>query len=233
MDMPNLAYLSAKSGKRTLLWDLDPQGAASFYFRIYSGLKGGAKKLVNGKRELESSVRQTDHLGLELVPADFSLRNLDLLLKHAKKPKRQLARMLSPLLSLYDHVYLDCPPSISLLSENVFAASDVLLVPSIPSTLSLRTFEQLSAHLQAQGVDDLRVIPFFCMVDRRKRLHRDICATMCSGQYSFLNTFVLRDSAVERMGVERAPVFEFDRASPAADAYDRLWREIMAMCHAL
>ncbi len=70
---------------------------------------------------------------------------MDLALDNFKHPTKRLSRVLEPLRDEYDLVFLDCPPSISLLSESVFKVADALLVPIIPATLSSRTFEQLEA----------------------------------------------------------------------------------------
>ena len=82
----NLAYLAARDGQRTLLWDLDPQGAATFLFRIKSGVSGGAKALVRGRTGMDAPVKETDYENLDLLPADFSYRNMDLALDRAKSP---------------------------------------------------------------------------------------------------------------------------------------------------
>ena len=139
----NLAYIAASQGYRTLVWDLDPQGASSYYFRIKPKIKGGSKDLIAGKRELDGLIKGTDFDNLDLLPADFSFRNLDLVLDGKKKPTQQLKKLLKPLADEYDYIFLDCPPNISLLSEAVFATADILLSPIIPTTLSLRTLEQL------------------------------------------------------------------------------------------
>jgi chromosome partitioning protein len=76
----NLAHLSAADGQRTLLWDLDPQGAASFLFRIKPRVKGGGKALIRGTKTLEGAIKGTDFDNLDLLPADFTYRNMDLLL---------------------------------------------------------------------------------------------------------------------------------------------------------
>jgi len=72
----NLAYLAAAEDKRTLVWDLDPQAAATYYFRIKPKVKGDSKALVRGKRGLDAAVKGTDFENLDLLPADFSFRNL-------------------------------------------------------------------------------------------------------------------------------------------------------------
>ena len=226
----NLAYLAAQGGARTLLWDMDPQGAATFYYRVEARVRGGGKKLIHGKSEIDRLIRATDFEGLHLLPADFSYRHLDLDLDGAKKPTRQLARVLQPLAEAYDVLFLDCAPNISLVSEAIFIAADALLVPTIPTTLSLRTLEQLRDHLDTELKPKwrrrVRLLPFFCMVDRRKRLHREVCEMASLGSIPFLETAIPYASVVEQMGLRRAPVCHFAPSSPAAQAYLELWREV-------
>ena len=143
----NLAYLAAASGRRALLWDLDPQGAATYLFRVKPRVKGGGRGLVSGKRLVDDAVKATDFDNLDLLPADFSYRNMDLELDDAKKRTRRLDQLLSGVADDYDVAFLDCPPSVSLVSENVLRAADVLLVPLIPATLSLRTCAQLTVFV--------------------------------------------------------------------------------------
>ena len=157
----NLAYLSAREGARTLLWDLDPQAAATFTFRIRPRVRGGGKKLIKGKLDLDGLIRGTDFERLDLLPADFSYRNMDLALDATKKPTQAFARLLLPLSEEYDRIFLDCPPSISLVSEAVFVSADLLLVPTIPTPLSLRTLDQLVDHLGERKGASPRVLPFF------------------------------------------------------------------------
>ena len=174
----NLAWMAARDGIPTLVWDLDPQAAATYYFRIKPKIKGGGRGLVNGKHALEDLIKGTDFEGLDLLPADFSYRHLDLLLDEKKKPTRQLRKLLKPLAAEYGCIILDCPPSISLVSEAVFRAADALLVPVIPTTLSLLTLQQLVKFREDQDIMGLHILPFFSMVDRRKKLHHEIVAEL-------------------------------------------------------
>lgn len=224
----NLAWLASRAGLRTLLWDLDPQGAASFYFRVRPKSRSGGRKVLRGKRDVFDLVRGSDWVGLDLVPADESYRKIDLDLDAQKKSRRRLALALAPLTDEYDLVVLDCAPGLSLVHENVFEAADVLLTPTIPTTLSLRTLAQLMKHLSEHKRRDLRVLPFLSMVDRRKRLHRETCDWVRTQPLGFLQTEIPYASAVERMGVERAPVCSFARTSQPARAFEELWREMEA-----
>jgi len=163
----NLAHLAAREGRRTLLWDLDPQGAATYIFRVRPRVKGGGHALVTGKRPIEDALKSTDFDNLDLLPADFSYRNMDLELDDAKKRTRRLRQLVTSLSDDYDVVFLDCPPSISLMSENVLHAADTLLVPLIPATLSMRTFEQLKGFVAESEKPRPNLVAFFSMVDRR------------------------------------------------------------------
>lgn len=222
----NLAYLAARQGTRTLVWDLDPQGAASYYFRVKARVKGGGKNLIKGKTDLDSRIKATDFPGLDLLPADFSYRHLDLELDHTKKPVKQIAKILAPLAREYELIIIDCAPSISLVSESVFRAADILLVPTIPTPLSLRTLLQLLRYLQAIQAKRLGVYPFFCMVDRRKSLHRRTTELSEEIPVPFLRTQIPYSSLVEQMGAYRAPIHTFARTSRPAKAYEELWKEI-------
>ncbi|KAA6182987.1 ParA family protein [Thiohalocapsa marina] len=225
----NLAYLSAVAGRRTLIWDLDPQGAASYYFRVKPRVKGGGRALLSGRRELDDAIKGTDFERLDLLPADFSYRNLDLMLDAGKKPERQLERLLRPLRQDYDLLFLDCPPSISLASENIFRAADALLVPLVPSTLSARTLTQLTAFLDSDRVRRApRVLPFFSMVDEERPLHGDTMARLAERHPELLRTVVPLAPEVERMGLHRMPLPAYAPAHRAADAYRDLWSELEA-----
>jgi cellulose biosynthesis protein BcsQ len=221
----NLAYLAARDGARTLLWDLDPQGASTFLFRIKPKVRGGGRRLVRLKSEVSSLIKGTDFEGLDLLPADFSYRHMDLALDGTKRPTRRLARVLAPLRAEYDYVFLDCPPSISLVSESVFEAADALLVPLIPATLSSRTFEQLEALVRGGP----QVLAFFSMVDGRKRLHRDVMDGLrASSSASLLEAVIPTAADVERMGAKRTVLAEFAPRGRAASAYEALWADVKA-----
>ena len=105
----NLACLAAMEGYKTLLWDLDPQGAASFYYRIKPKIKGGSDRLL-AERNLDNVIKGTDIPGLDLIPADFSYRNMDVQFSGYKKPARQLMKLLRPLSEEYHLLFIDCPP---------------------------------------------------------------------------------------------------------------------------
>jgi chromosome partitioning protein len=221
----NLAYLSARDGNRTLLWDLDPQAAASYLLRIRPHVKGGGKALIRGKKSLDQAVKATEFERLDLAPSDFTYRNLDLLLDAEKRSTRRIARLLAPLSDDYDVVFLDCPPGISLVSENVVRAADTLLVPLIPTTLSVRTLDQLTDFV-AELDRPPAVFPFFSQVDGRKRLHREVVERLRADRRDVAASAIPALSLVEQMAVHRAPLPVFAPRSVAARRYQELWAEV-------
>ena len=223
----NLAYIAAQNNYKTLVWDLDPQGASSYYFRVKPKVKGGSKQLISGDRELDGLIKATDFENLDLLPADFSFRNLDLVLDARKKPTQRLKKLLAPLAKEYDLIILDCPPNISLLSEAIFEASEVLLSPIIPTTLSLRTLEQLKKYIKDNKLQHLQLIPFFSMADRRKKMHREIMQVLADKHPDILQSVIPYASDIERMGWERMPLGAYTRKGRSIEAYQTLWQEII------
>lgn len=219
----NLAWLSARDGANTLVWDLDPQGAATYCFRVKPKIKGGRKGLVRGKSDLDDLIKGTDYDNLDLLPADFSYRNMDIELSDTKKPERRFQKLLEPLADEYDHIFLDCPPGLTLSAESVFGAADVLLMPMIPATLSMRTTDQIEQFLKQEKVKHLQRLYFYTMVDRRKKLHRELLDRRSK---AFLETIIPYASAAEQMAVYREPVFVYAPRSLPALAYEALWREV-------
>jgi len=221
----NLAYCAICAGRRVLLWDLDPQGAATFYYRIEPSLKGGSKKLLNKKHDLERFIKASNYPGLDVIPADFSNRDMDRLLSEVKKPGKRLAKIIRPIADDYDVVLLDCAPSISQVSESVFRAVDALLIPVIPTPLSLRAYEQVKAFCTSD-YGGLNLLPFFSMVDRRRQLHQRTLEEFPVAHPEALGTAIPYASIVEQMGLRRAPLGAFAAGSEAARAYVSLWIEI-------
>jgi chromosome partitioning protein len=222
----NLAYLCAADGAATLLWDLDSQGAATYALRGERQEHASAKKLLAGKRELPELILSTGYGGLDLLPADFSYRNFAVQLAARRNPTERLLKMSRALRGIYATLFLDCPAGISLLSENVLRAADVVLVPLVPAPLSLRMLEQLRDFVAREGWTDLKLLPFFSMVDRRRALHCELVASARQAFPDVLGTEIPYSSEIERMSVRRAPLPACAPKSAAAQLYRALWAEV-------
>ena len=215
---------------RTLLWDLDPQAASSFYLRVDASIKGGIEGVF--EKNADKRIMGTDYANFDLLPSDWSYRNLDVYFHEQKKPKQQIRRLLHEFgdnqrtdADAYEHIYIDCPPGFTLLSENVLCAADVLLVPIIPTTLSLRTLDQLLEVTALSKFDQIQVLPFLSMVDGRKRLHRELMAELQT-QQRVLRPYIPYSSDVEKMGLRRAPLVAYSPRSAAGHAFKLLWAEL-------
>ena len=222
----NLAYASAAAGKRTLLIDLDQQGASTFYFRMRAPKKHSVESLITGKSDGTKAIRETDYHELHLLPAHLSYRNFDLLLEGMKRSKRRLAEFVKEVGQGYDHIILDCPPTLSLVAENIFRAADIILIPVVPTTLSERTYEQLQAFFDCRNYKSKKLRPFFSMVDRRKRMHLATINSMRSTEKRMLTAEIPYSAEVEAMGMHREPLLHFSPSHKASVAFHALWGEI-------
>jgi chromosome partitioning protein len=168
----------------------------------------------------------TGYDNLDVIPSDFSYRNFDVHLRSRKHPTERLLKMSRALRDVYDVLFMDCPPGISLLSENVLRAADAVVVPLIPTPLSLRMLTQLRDFLTANHWVDMALLPFFSMVDRRKSLHEEIIQNARASFPGLLATEVPYWSEIERMTVRRAPLPAYAPRSAAGEIYSALWQEI-------
>lgn len=215
----NLAHAAASvSGRKTLLWDLDAQGAASYMLRV-APKTGGARKLFAAKSDLTDHILATDHPNLDVLPADKSLRQLERTLAEEGGDK-QLKRLLKGLGDDYDRIVLDCPPGLSQLAEQVFEAADLIVAPEVPSPLSARALEQLRAHLAKHRKGKPPIIPVFSMVDRRRKLHAQAIAAAPA------QVAIPYATGIEQMAVHRAPIAELAPKAAPAKAFADLWRQV-------
>jgi chromosome partitioning protein len=222
----NLAYLAAGGRIPTILCDLDPQGSSTFYFRIQPKPKFNGRKFLKGGKRLDKAVRATDFQGLDLLPADLSYRNLDIMLSDFSKSRSRLRRLLEEFEGHYDYIFLDCPPNLTLVSENVFEAADVILVPLIPTTLSMLTFDKLNRFFDDAGLDGSKLRPFFSMVEPRKQMHRRIIREIIAAKINPLKTYIPYSADVEKMGFYRSPLTHCRPETSGAVAFAKLWDEI-------
>lgn len=221
----NLAYLSAKEGYRTLIWDLDPQGSSSFFLGVEATVKNEAKKLLTNELTLLDAVQATAYDNLSIIPSDLSARQADILLNEFKQSKKKLASMIAPLKKEFDIVILDCPPGISLLHDNIFNAADWVLMPNIPTTLSIRSFTTVASYFEEHGFDSEKLKCFFSMVDHRKNLHHEVMNGFYKDKVFFKN-YIPYLSDIEKMGVNEAPLETYAANSFAAQCFKDLWKEI-------
>ncbi|MDR3416389.1 MAG: ParA family protein [Nevskia sp.] len=224
----NLAYLASLAGQRTLLWDLDPQGAASWYLQTGNAGDTPDKSLWKNGSDVAGLIQSTAYDKLQLLPSDLHSRHLDVWLR--KEDGHEVLReKLKPVATQFDLVVLDCPPSLSHLADSVFTAADLVLVPTVPTHLSLRALKSLIDYLKEQGYTRSLLKPFYSMADRRRLLHRMLIEQPPKMMKDICATVIPYSSAVERMGEHRAPLETYEAYSYAAEAYRELWKEVNAV----
>lgn len=216
----NLAWAAATIGqRRTLLWDLDGQAAATFI------LSDGRKRAEEARAVLDCDIPPQDIIertrvpGLDLLPADPSLRTLDQIFVEIDR-KQHLRRLLGDLDRHYGCIILDCPPGLGFTSRQVMGAASLILMPMIPSTLSRRAYDEVCSYLAADKELAAPVFPVFTMVDRRRLGHRAALAADPGCPV------IPMASAVEAMADHHAPVGDYAPRSPATQAFGALWRSV-------
>ncbi len=225
----NLAYLSAKEGYKTLVWDLDPQGSASFYLGAATSIKNESKKLLEGELELSKAAIPTAFENLSIIPADLSARNADVLLNEMKQGRKKIGQLLQTIKKSFDVVILDCPPGISLLHDAIFTGADWIIMPNIPTTLSIRSYETVHDYFKQNDFDASKLRCYFSMVDHRKNLHHEVMGQFYKDKI-FFKSYIPYLSDVEKMGLHESPLETFAHSSYAAQCYRDLWKELRKNC---
>ena len=216
----NLAWSAAAlSARKTLLWDLDAQAAATFLLGDGRAPREDAQAVFARDVAPASLIQPTQTPRLDLLPADVSLRGLDRFFFALSKKKR-LARLIEAMLTDYDRVVLDCPPGLTETSEQVIRAATLIIVPVIPSPLAMRALDEVIDHLARTRGKSASVLPVFNMVDRRRAVHLAALAEKPDWPV------IPMASAVEAMSVRHAPVGSFAPQSPGGRAFAALWTGI-------
>ena len=216
----NLAWCAASiSRRKTLLWDLDAANGAGFLLGVDPKKKRTADSVFADGSDPAKLIQPTAYPGLDLLPADESIRALDRQLDRLGK-KRRLAKLVEGLSKEYDRVVFDCPPVLNELSAQVIRAADLIIVPLPPSPLSSRAFEVVVEEVRGSGKGHPPILPVLSMIDLRRSLHKD--AREANPKWPAIPLA----SAVEQCAVERKPVGAFAPRSPAARAIAQLWTAI-------
>jgi len=216
----NLAWSAAMlSSRRTLLWDLDQQAAATFLMQDGKKPKRRAEGVYDQEIKPGKLIRPTNIERLDLLAADPSLRELDRMFFSFGKKKR-LVKIIEAVSRDYDRIILDCPPGLTETSDQILRAADLVLVPVIPSPLSQRAFETVAGHIEQNHKGRTAILPVYTMVDRRRTLHRNALEDKKRWPV------IPNASVIEQMASRRAPVGAFAPHSPAGQAFAKLWRGV-------
>jgi cellulose biosynthesis protein BcsQ len=216
----NMAWASATlSSRRTLLWDLDAQAAASFILAPKRKARDEARAVIEQEVAPDRLITATGIANLDLLPADASLRTLDVLFDEIGAKKR-LQKIGEALAKSYDRVVIDCPPGLGVTAEQIIRGADLILVPLIPSALSTRAAEELRQHLDQKRKGTPPLLPVFNMVDRRRVTHRQAIEAAPD------QPALPMASVMEQMAERHAPVGAYAPRAPVTQAIAELWRTV-------
>jgi cellulose biosynthesis protein BcsQ len=210
----NLADAAVRARHRTLLWDLDEQGAAS---AILGHAISGKRQRARRTYRIDDHVEPSGWPGLDLIPADARVHLLD---RHDRAP--HLRELLMKMAAAYDRVIVDCPPTLGLVTEQICELADLIVVPVVPSALSEAAYRQLTEYVQARDGGEPELLRVWSMVDRRRRAHRELAESdskVVAIPYAV---------AMEQMATTGEPVAKGAPRSPAAAQIKALWKKIEA-----
>jgi chromosome partitioning protein len=229
----NLAGELARRGRRVLLIDADPQGNATTSLGISKrGLRATMYDLLMESAADEATIVPTQRVGLELVPADQDLAGAAVELTNLDRRERRLERALAPLRGRYDHVLIDCPPSLGLLTLNALCAADSVLIPLQCEYLALEGLAQLKSTLERvrEGLNPgLRILGVvMTMYDGRTNLAQQVVDEV---QRHFprliFRTLIPRSVRLSEAPSHGKLIAEYDPQSRSAQAYAALADEVL------
>lgn len=222
----NYAYLSARKGLRTLLWDLDPQASATFIMRVDEKLAPKTKHILDKKVELEELAVRSNFSNLLVVPASAQIRLLSEKIFERGHPTNVIERATKSAQSTFDVLVIDSPPSLNALSDSLLNAIDVLCIPLQPSALSTHSLETLALHLKSIALLD-RSVAIYNMVDMRRAAHKKAVANHeASTEVKLLDTYLPYSADIEKMATERNPYFELNSRSNVGSALEAMYAAI-------
>jgi len=229
----NVAYYLAKSGKKTLLIDFDPQGNATSGLGIdKSNLSRTMTEVITGQATLQSAIIQTEYKNLALAPSTPHLANTEVELAQAEGRFIRLRRAINNLQGYYDYIIIDSPPSLSLLTVNGLIAANYILLPVQAEFYALEGLGQLLETMKLirkglnPNLDLLGVLP--TMMDSRTTLstqvHEEIKKHFPDRVFQ---TTIPRNIRLAEAPSHGLPVGAYDRFSKGARAYKALTKEIL------
>lgn len=228
----NIAASLAMGGLRVLVIDLDPQGNASTALGVEHRESAGVYEVLMGTAPISTVIQKVAGFPeLDCIPSNTSLANAEINLVSMVARELQLKEAIDEISVNYDYIFIDCPPSLGLLTINAFAASRELMIPIQTEYYAL---EGLSQLLETYSLVKKRLNPalnlstiILTMFDSRTRLSNDVAANV---RQHFPNELI--DVPIPRaVRVSEAPsynqtVMTYDPLSPGAIAYMQVAREI-------
>lgn len=236
----NLATCLARKGYKVLLIDNDGQGdsTASLGFRdpddMDDTLKDVYEKVINDDEfSFDYGIRKVEE-GFYLLPGNIELAGVEFTLVNVMNRERILRQYVSKVRDQYDFIFIDCGPSLGMLSINAWSASDSVIIPVKPSYLPVKGLQQLfksiyqvkkqiNPELQIEGV-------LMNLVDNRKNFAKDIVSMVheaYGNQIYIFNTYVPESVKLEEATAEGISVLEYSPKNKTSLAFRKVAEEVL------
>ena len=236
----NLGVDLAHAGNKVLLVDCDPQGSLTISLGhpqpdalsvTLADLMGLA---INNEPIESSGVILHHNEGVDLLPANISLAGMEVSLVNAMSRETMLKRVLANYSREYDHILLDCSPSLGMLTINALAAADRIIIPVQSQYLSIKGVEQLFGTVARvkQNINHRLKIDgvLLTMVDSRTNNSKEIAALLretYGGRIKIFDAEIPRSVRAAEISAEGTSIFEHDPGGKVAQAYHALTKEVL------
>lgn len=230
----NLSAAIGAKGKRVLLADIDPQGNSTSGYGINKReIKNSSYELLTGETTARDAIISTEFEGVDLIPANMNLAGAELELIDMESRESILKKALAEVWDEYDYIFLDCPPSLGLITLNALTASDTFLVPIQCEYYALEGLSQLmntarkikrmyNPYLDVEGV-------LLTMFDGRLNLTQQVVNEVKRFfPKKVYSTTIPRNVRLSEAPSFGQPIMYFDKNSKGAIAYNALADEFLS-----
>ena len=231
----NLAASVALKGQKVLLMDIDPQGNATSGLGVNKReLETSSYDVIVNALPIEKAIRKTEFENLWVLPSNMNLAGAELELVDMKHRESKIKNAVAPIKSDFDFIFLDCPPSLGLITLNALCAADTVLVPIQCEYYALEGLSQLMStirqvkrlynpHIDMEGV-------LLTMYDGRLNLTQQVVGELKRFfPKKVYATAIPRNVKLSEAPSYGLPIHYYDKNSKGAAAYDALADEFLKL----
>ena len=229
----NLAAVLGKAGRKVLIVDFDPQGNTTPSFAIKkSRIKKTVHEVIMDECSLEEAITATEFTGVSVVPTTQNLSGAAVRLITMPDRALKLRKKLDRARGFYDYIFIDCPPTLDMLTINALAAADSVLIPLQCEFLSLEGLVELSETIKRVRASynpalEVEGILFTMYVERYKLTSQVTGQVRKKFKGLVFDTVIPRNVAISEAPSYGEPVVYYDKKSKGAKAYEELAKEMI------
>lgn len=230
----NLSACIAQKGKKVLLIDIDPQGNATSGLGVSAHPEKSIYNVLVDSIDIQETIKETMIKKLDVCPANINLAGAEIELVSMVSRETRLKKAVDSVRDMYDYIFIDCPPSLGLITLNAFTASDSVLVPIQCEYYALEGLGQLINTIklvQKHLNPDLRVEGvILTMFDARTNLSTQVASEVEKyfGNKVF-QTIIPRNIRLSEAPSHGLPITLYDSESKGAETYKKLAKELLSI----